>query len=301
MKIYYHSNCPDGIMAREIFQHYLKHNVECIPANYPFKPTAEPDAIFIDISPDDESIFGSCLAAGAVIGDHHESKRKYFEKFFPTFLNKKQLYWGETDKGISGARLAIKILEDKFGIEVSSYHHYLAEVVGVGDCFIKSSPLFHKARALASYIHLFGNEFNLNKLDFELAENLYEKELKTNKKKAASLPIFNLNGIRTVIHISESNSNLADAIKENGANVIIFLSYYFKDSKDLVITLSIRGDGSFNCMEFAKEFNGGGHINAAGGHYEAGEITSPFAIPLWLMHVAQDCEARIRRKSQINN
>ena len=50
---------------------------------------------------------------------------------------------------------------------------------------------------------------------------------------------------------------------------IIFAAIFIEDSKQGIIKISFRSKGSFSVNEFSRNhFNGGGHINAAGGRSE---------------------------------
>ena len=51
---------------------------------------------------------------------------------------------------------------------------------------------------------------------------------------------------------------------------VIFAAIFIEDKKQKIIKISFRSAGSFSVNEFArKHFNGGGHINAAGGRSDA--------------------------------
>jgi phosphoesterase RecJ-like protein len=50
---------------------------------------------------------------------------------------------------------------------------------------------------------------------------------------------------------------------------IIFAAIFIEDKKQKIIKISLRSSGSFSVNDFSRNhFNGGGHINAAGGRSE---------------------------------
>ncbi|MFM7681816.1 MAG: DHH family phosphoesterase, partial [Bacteroidota bacterium] len=57
---------------------------------------------------------------------------------------------------------------------------------------------------------------------------------------------------------------------------ILFTAIFIEHKDENIIKVSLRSQGNFDVNQFAREhFNGGGHINAAGGKsYESMKVTT---------------------------
>ena len=85
-RVYFHSNCPDGIISRNFLQYLRSRGMNDFTgveyhAHNPGKSAEVVEgAVFVDLSPIPEQ-YEEFLEAGAVILDHHNTVLPLFEKF----------------------------------------------------------------------------------------------------------------------------------------------------------------------------------------------------------------------------
>jgi hypothetical protein len=263
-KVFYHGDCTDGIIAREILSNAFP-NLKFIPYYFTEFKNVPKNALFIDCSPKGYQL-EEALSNGCCIADHHEDSLVGLEKF----PNTNQIMFGENSKSESGARLAVAVVEDFFGMgAVSDAEKQIATLISLSDTWQKDDERFPYARQMAGYISFFGNRF-----DFELSELLKMEEIikafgKVRSNDQASLA-------RNAIRVQEANYklafvnevNMSDAaamLKNEGIDIIVgFLINYEPNEKKNIIRYSLRSNEKFNCRLFCKSRGGGGHELAAG-------------------------------------
>lgn len=109
MEIVYHSNCADGIIARELFKIALfnKGFTEDVVENpYNYEPNfghIEDGTCWVDCSPGTWEDFEQGLKNGCFYYDHHETKREFFDKAHE--LGYTDCIFGENKLNHSGAYL----------------------------------------------------------------------------------------------------------------------------------------------------------------------------------------------------
>ena len=277
-RVYFHSNCPDGIIARN-FMHYILSNgyndattVEFIAQN-PGKPAELVDgAVFVDLSPIPEQ-YEAFLKAGAVILDHHNTVLPLFEQFKDQYPD--QLVFGETDKTESGAWLAYLCLDQwmqttDFIFKNTGQFKVVAKMIAIGDCWDKSDPVvFENSRSLGKYIALYGNDYiEIPGGDFISRSQEYGRLTRDTTARTSKSFIRRTHGDLEVLFYNtrEGISDLAELARVTfGADLVV--AWYQQSVKNdgEVTSFSLRSNDSFDCGKFAKTFDGGGgHVHAAG-------------------------------------
>lgn len=289
-RVYFHSNCPDGIMARNILKYLFDEVASAAAQNsqyggfyYPASPSNElpliKNAIFIDMAPI-ASQFEDFLKAGAVILDHHESNRYLFDQYKEQYPE--QLVFGENADHESGAMLAYKVLATYF--DDSRFYTYIieakkaADYISISDCWHKQDPRFESGRALAHFITLQGNDYN-NLADpeiMDMAELIYTNKKKEDTKiakKAEKVFITTKDGqkIKVCFLNRENVSDVSEILRNDyGVNLVVgwqkdtYINKKDESKINKIIKFSLRSDDSVNCRKIAELLGGGGHDRAAG-------------------------------------
>ena len=278
-RVYFHSNCPDGIISRNLL-HYLRSNglndfdgtVEYVSQN-PGKPAEVVEgAVFVDLSPIPEQ-YEAFLKAGAVILDHHNTVLPLVEQFKDEYPD--QLLFGETDKVESGAWLVYLCLDKwmqttPFVSRNTSHFRIIAKMIAIGDCWDKSNPeAFENARSLGKYIGLYGNDYTeIPGMEFISRSQEYGRLTRDNTARTAKTHIMRqYKGLNIAFfNTREGISDLAEVAREK-FNADLVVSWYQQSVKNdgEVTSFSLRSNDNFDCGAFAKNFKGGGgHIHAAG-------------------------------------
>ena len=277
-RVYFHSNCPDGIISRNFLQYLRSRGMNDFTgveyhAHNPGKSAEVVEgAVFVDLSPIPEQ-YEEFLEAGAVILDHHNTVLPLFEKFKDKYPD--QLVFGETDKTESGAWLVYKCLDrwmqtTNFVSRNTAHFKVIAKMIAIGDCWDKSSPeAFENARSLGKYIGLYGNDYaEIPGGEFINRSQEYGRLTRDNTARTAKSFIRRTHCDLEVLFYNtrEGISDLAEVAREKyGADLVV--SWYQQCVKNdgEVTSFSLRSNDNFDCGKFAKLFEGGGgHKRAAG-------------------------------------
>ena len=262
--IYYHGSCPDGIIARQILK-IVFPDKKYIPYYFEEFSVIPKYSLFIDCSPKahqiEEMIYNGCL-----IADHHISMFPALEPF----LHSNQVLFGESEKIESGAKLAFHLISL---ILKEKQHRYtkvqqVAEMIAISDTWQKDNKLFTNARKLASYITFFGNAFNVplkNLLSHE-HWNVIEDYAKVQDRKTRN-QVARAIIVDDIAFINDMNISNAAEILRSEKNMRIIVGYNVSvdlQTNQSTIYYSLRSSEEFDCAEFCKSQNGGGHKAAAG-------------------------------------
>lgn len=103
----------------------------------------------------------------------------------------------------------------------------------------------------------------------------------SNLKKIDSLPVVYITLSQEELNQNNFKKGDTEGFVNYGLNLkgILFTVIMIENEQDKIIKMSFRSKGSFDVNQFAKKyFNGGGHVNAAGGisHFSLKETESKF-------------------------
>jgi oligoribonuclease NrnB/cAMP/cGMP phosphodiesterase (DHH superfamily) len=287
--VYYHSGCPDGIIAREFIFRTLTEgmNKPCTAVFEPYFPgnklTVTDNCVFIDVAPIQEQ-YEDFLKAGSVIMDHHiTNKPSNYDELDIAYPD--QLRFGLNANNESGAQLAFECLE--FHLKAKGYigftgsiERHIANLIAIGDCWDTKSPFFEKARFLGQYIAMYGNDYDKGIPGQNFIEQAYEygrlrKRSFERTVKKVIIQQFSMSVPERVMKIAFMNthdgiSDVSEILRiEQNIDLIVgwIIQKILIDGVPTdVISYSLRSNDKFDCSKFAKYCNirGGGHPKAAG-------------------------------------
>jgi oligoribonuclease NrnB/cAMP/cGMP phosphodiesterase (DHH superfamily) len=281
-RLYFHTGCPDGIIARNFMHHMLSDGLNHFDRAeyYPFSPgnklEVTENCLFVDCAPIEEQ-YEDFLQANAVILDHHiTNKPKNFECLSLRYPD--QTIFGENSNNESGTMLAFLVTDTYmksrgFISWNSAQMKHVASMIAMGDCWDSSNPLFERARYVGQYVAMHGNEYaDLPGQIFLNAADEYGKLRKKQIERHAERVIFRPYK-KLKIAFMNSHDGMSDVseILRNTENVDIIVGWVIQKIKvdgvlKEVTSFSLRSNNSFDCSKFAKYCNsrGGGHPKAAG-------------------------------------
>lgn len=287
--VYYHSGCPDGIIAREFIFRLLTDglNVPCRAVFEPYFPGNKLDVtnncVFVDSSPIQDQ-YEDFLKAGAVILDHHITNKPNnyddLDKQYPD-----QLLFGLNANNESGTQLAFECLEFHFKSKgyinfTLNVERHIANLIAIGDCWDSQNPLFERARFFGQYIGLYGNEYDKGIPSQNFIEqtieygNIRKRQFDRQVKKVIikQSPMIVPEKVLKIAFMNthDGMSDVSELLRTD-QNVDLIVGWIIQriliDGVPTdVISYSTRSNDKFDCSKFAKYCNirGGGHPKAAG-------------------------------------
>ena len=282
-RVFFHSGCPDGIMAREFVIYLMSDgmnepiadDVEFVPYNPGTVVELSPNTVFIDVSPVADQ-WKDFLDLGVVILDHHNTVLPLFEQYQPTHGH--QLVFGDTAATESGAWIGYKMLEvwaeKQHWVTGVTSIKLIAELIAIGDCWDTSNPgKFELARYVGQYLALYGNDFSgIPGGRFIDSATEYGKLRAQQVKRASKRFMARTSGGLNVAFFNTPDgiSDIAEIVR-NENNMDLIVSWYshcikVDDVPTEITSFSLRSNDKFDCGKFAKfiSLNGGGHKKAAG-------------------------------------
>lgn len=312
-----HADCVDGIASAIIIADAIKakHIQLYVGSQQHLELEPEPGMLFCDCSPKTKT--KRFLEAGAMVFDHHESAKEITQQFVEKGLG----YYGETNNGIAGAKIAYQLiwfpLMSPFidwTISKSNNLQKLAELASIRDTWQKNNPLWEEANILGSTLRFYPFKYWMDKVSSEKAGEFskdellvgkisYEKYLKQINKVADTafhtiwadkkISVFSANGHFT--------SDVSELLRKRGQNITVGFSFNIENNIPKVC-YSVRSDESFDCAQFCKHFGGGGHIRAAGFSVPVYAIDqNPFGLIIKLLNLFSVKEQICREKQPPDN
>jgi len=260
--VYYHGNCPDGIISREVLKLVLPKETIYIPYYFESLDNIPYNALFIDCSPKPDQL-EFCLNNYCLIAEHHDTFKPLFNEYMTRFDD--QMVLGNNEFSESGARLALMIANQ---LNPKVIHQDLIDfvsLVAISDTWKVQNADFGKAREYAAYITFFGNDFNipLNKFyyDYEAVKRYADVQTRNSIELADTAMFRTERGMKIAFINSLLISDAAEILRET-KNVDIIVGYLTKAERTQ-FSLRSKTNG-FDVGAFAKRQNGGGHKAAAG-------------------------------------
>jgi hypothetical protein len=300
--IIFHSDCPDGIVSKEIIRVYLRNYKNLTPNIVPFKygqsisKLSLHNSIWVDCCPESEEDFLLGLQNGCIYIDHHETVRSKFKKFFPQFSN--QLIFGETFFGQSGASLTYdfvikELLNSIPNLEkirdFKKIFYKIQEFAALADTWQVSNKDFKQARAMSSLIKIIGNDIDLTQYPItmiailQLANVYMQNKEKSDAEKSQHIQVMGFqiapDNYLNVAILNESNiSDISEILRsrENESADLIVGFTYIPTGNTFDVSYLLRSNDKFDCSLYAKSNGGGGHVKAAGFTKKAGYIDVNF-------------------------
>lgn len=276
-EIVYHSNCADGIVARELLLIALNQNeiiepITTVPYNYENNFGHLENAVWVDCSPGTWEEFEQGLKNGCVYLDHHNTRKEFFEK--AQNLRFSNIVFGSNDKHESGAWLVYAnylLYSPHIKTEILSSYREIARLISIGDTFFKNVPTedFELARGLGGLIQSIGNNLTFRNPDeinylISLADG-YKTKKKMRAKTLAKNAIMATVDKLKIAFINDTEISDASEILRNESEVDLVIGYTLRqENNKLFAGLSFRSSEKFDCSIFAAKFGGGGHKQAAG-------------------------------------
>lgn len=268
-RLYFHSYCPDGIMARNIMMKYIFKNK---PGDF-FKAMSAGDkkltvvdnALFVDCAPSDEQI-EEFLSRGALILDHHASRLETYKRMEALYPNR--IFYGENELGQSGTALAMTVV-DMMGLG-SANDKMVAYLSGLADCWLKDQYDFDEARALANFVANMGNSYTDVpdlKVIGPIANHMYRNYKNKLEEKAKQSYLKTMYGYKVYFYNGTNVSDLAELLRTQGADLIVgwqLRNLVTEDISKLGLVVSLRSGNNLDVDGIASDFGGGGHKKAAG-------------------------------------
>lgn len=265
IEIVYHSNCPDGIVARNLLRtHYAINQVEFTEVPYNYEPNFGhlKDAVWVDCSPGTWEEFQEGLIHGCTYLDHHESRKEFFVK-----ANHPYAIYGENSELQSGAMLVY----ENFNKHNCDYGNIakIARLAAIGDTWASTDPDFELARGMGAFITSVGNAYEWN-TDYEREQLLKYAEIfkikaQEEARKLASGAIVVNDAYRIAFINSMHISNASEVLRnERQVDIIVGWEFFTENQKYYTCSVSLRSNDKFDCQAFAKFNGGGGHKKAAG-------------------------------------
>lgn len=263
IKILFHSygskHCPDGFAAAYAAWLHYWNEAKYIPCEYQKPaPVIEPgDSVYIlDFSyPKDVLLKMSEIANKIVVLDHHKTaKEDLLGLNFAIFDMKK-----------SGAELAWEYWHKEPAPDLIRY-------VGDRDLWRKSLPHSEEIhRALSSFpqdFEVWDTLANLpNYVDFmyRIGKPIYDKFNEEVEELILTAEVRELAGYHILSTTTSNYSLVSDALNRIcDRNSSTAFAANARESSDGKIKFELRSVGSFDVSAIAKQFGGGGHLNAAG-------------------------------------
>jgi nanoRNase/pAp phosphatase (c-di-AMP/oligoRNAs hydrolase) len=264
IEIIYHSNCPDGIIARNLLQTYFFiRNIEhtTVPYAYEHNFGHLENAIWVDCSPETWEEFEYGLNHNCQYYDHHESRKEFFLK-----ANNPCAVYGENKKLQSGAMLVYENF-NKYDVDYGIKR--IATLAAIGDTWASDNYDFELARGMGAFISSIGNAYKWEN-DYDREQLLKYAEIfkvKTQEeaRKLASGAII-VNDVYKIAFINSMHiSNASEILRnEKQVDIIVGWEFFTENQKYYTCAVSLRSNDKFDCQEFAKYNGGGGHKRAAG-------------------------------------
>lgn len=273
-KIIVHKFCHDGTSSAMIIKDVL-HNVEVFFASHKDKEYLELKAqeglLFCDIAPPPgrEREF---LRVKSIVLDHHEKSKDAVLKFEHNGLG----VYGEMDKGESGATLAYRHVWLPLKEEALSQQcdvEKLARLAGIRDTWQKDSDEWEDALLQTEALAFYPTEHFLHPnhpakvtvKELEIAEIIRERYKSTIQRVTDSAFILYWNEIKIgIIPGHRTISDVAEELRKKDVPIIFAFTFKLSEFGTPCFSASIRSDGSFDCNKFAGNWDGGGHVKAAG-------------------------------------
>jgi len=276
-KIVVHKFCHDGTSSAMIIKDVLP-DVEVFFAGHKDKEYLElkvtPGLLFCDISPppgrDREFLKGE-----SIVLDHHIKYENVIKKFETAGLGA----YGETDDGISGAVLAYDHvwlpLEEKAKTYKKSVHS-LQRLAGIRDTYQKDSLNWDDAQEQTEALAFYPSDHYLNgnhicgilPQEKEIGRVICERNKFYIARAIDQAFLLPWNGIKVaIIPGHKIISDASEGLRKKGVSITFAFGFKLSEFKTPYIAISSRSDGSFDCNRFAENFNGGGHVRAAGGMF----------------------------------
>ncbi|MHC4618542.1 MAG: DHHA1 domain-containing protein [Planctomycetota bacterium] len=216
----------------------------------------EEGVLFVDISPPDGRV-EEFLEAGAIVLDHHESRRDIVAKFGLRGV------FGED--GECGATLVYDhvwsaVRDPSFKVD------WLCELIAVWDTWKRQSPMWHRACCLNEIVLHKGLEFSIydsREAQIEQGHLLFAAAQKRILATAenAKLELWGYIPVAWVPCDNASVSLVADQLIETkGVAMVVCL----RIAPDGSVVCSLRGNGNVDVGTIAKHHGGGGRQNTAG-------------------------------------
>jgi oligoribonuclease NrnB/cAMP/cGMP phosphodiesterase (DHH superfamily) len=258
-----HKNCPDGkasaIVLKKVFPE--ANFVFLTPSSkehLELQPT--PGMLFCDFCPHPDT-YQQFIDTGAYVLDHH----KHAKDIIAAFGERGVFADEEKEPGVSGAVLAFReIYCPKFGYNNTELYR-LVTLVGIRDCYVKSSPLFEEACKQSAMLHFYNEEYILNheitEADYILGDYIFANSLKKAKETAdKKLIITN----RIAVMAGTDTTDVADFVFDNNDVDILAGFRPVIEDRELKVVVSMRSRGAADVGAIAKANGGGGHTRAAG-------------------------------------
>ncbi len=273
-KIVVHKFCHDGTTSAMIIKDVL-HDVEVFFAGHKDKEYLEleavPGILFCDISPPpgrEKEFFD----VKSIVLDHHVKCEKIIKDFEAADLGA----YGETADGISGAVLAYNHvwmpLEEKAKTPKRLVCS-LQRLAGIRDTYQKDSIEWVDAQEQTEALAFYPSEHFLDNHacailpeEKALGRVLCERNDSILKRAVEGAFILHWNNVKVgIIPGHKIISDAAEELRKNNVPITFSFGFKLSEYKTPFMIISSRSDGSFDCNQFASYFNGGGHVQAAGG------------------------------------
>jgi oligoribonuclease NrnB/cAMP/cGMP phosphodiesterase (DHH superfamily) len=263
--VFYHSGCPDGIAAREIFKKIeanFSHKLNFIPYYFeqPILGTEREeliqDSLFIDVHPPKDEWKELESKYDFLVADHHATSA-------PFMLDVEKHLRGDNALAESGAMLAAQISEVVCKARFKDIWDF-ASIIAISDTWKKEDPRFTDARKLANYILFFGNDWSGFMLPDHPQVQTYSKIRKAQIEAIADHALLrDCCGYKLAFVNTGDTSDAAELLRARGINVVVGFKVLCIDGEER-INYSLRSDDKFSVRAVAERFGGGGHEQAAG-------------------------------------